>query len=177
MPVCSAYSCMKAMKRPWQSKTTNKQHLISKPLKPGDCVSVDQLTSPTPGLIAQITGCLMTQRHKCATVYVDNYSWLGFIWHQKSSGAEETITGKKAFEQCSNSQGVMMKNYHADNGIFRSHAWASDCQLKEQGLTFAGVNAHHQSGIAEQHIRVLQELTRTMLTHANKRWPKAVTAN
>ena len=42
---------------------------------------------------------------------------------------------------------------------------------------FAGVNAHHQNGIAERRIRELQELTRTMLIFANRRWPKMVTAN
>ena len=30
-----------------------------------------------------------------------------------------------------------------------------DCALKHQGLTFAGVNAHHQNGRAEQRIRLL----------------------
>ena len=39
------------------------------------------------------------------------------------------------------------------------------------------MNAHHQNGIAECKIRTLQELTRTMLVHANKRWPKAITTN
>ena len=37
-------------------------------------------------------------------------------------------------------------------------------------LTFAGVNAHHQNGVAERRIRELQELARTMMIHANRRW-------
>ena len=42
-------------------------------------------------------------------------------------------------------------------------------------MTFAGVNAHHQNGMAERRIRELQELARTMLIHANRRWNKCVT--
>ena len=52
-----------------------------------------------------------------------------------------------------------------------------DCKNKRQGLTFAGVNAHHQNGIAERRIRSLQELARAMMIHAKHRWPKAVEAN
>ena len=42
---------------------------------------------------------------------------------------------------------------------------------------FAGVNAHHQNGVAERRIRTLQEMARTMLIHANKRWPDSITTN
>ena len=42
---------------------------------------------------------------------------------------------------------------------------------------FAGVNAHHQNGVAEHRIRELQGMARTMLIHANSRWPDAITAN
>ena len=44
-------------------------------------------------------------------------------------------------------------------------------------MSYAGVNAHHQNGIAERRIRELQELARTMLIHANARWNNSVTAN
>jgi hypothetical protein len=74
-------------------------------------------------------------------------------------------------------QGVMVQDYHANNGIFKAKKWVNACQGKGQGLTFSGVNAHHQNGIAEQKIWSLQELAWTMLLHANKRWPKAVSAN
>jgi hypothetical protein len=70
-----------------------------------------------------------------------------------------------------------VQNYHADNGIFRAHKWVNACHSSGQGLTFAGVNAHHQNGIAERRIRELQELARTMLIHANKHWPQCATAN
>ena len=135
------------------------------------------MVSPTPGLIAQMTGILTTKRYAYATVYVDQVSRLSFIWLQKTATADETIEGKTAFEKYAQDRGVTVLNYHADNGVFRAHKWVDACRSKQQGLTFAGVNAHHQNGLAERRIRELQELTRTMLIHANKRWPKVATAN
>ena len=44
-------------------------------------------------------------------------------------------------------------------------------------MTFAGVNAHHQNGIAERRIRTLQNMARTMLIHSAYRWPACITAN
>jgi hypothetical protein len=99
------------------------------------------------------------------------------VWLQTMATAEETLLGKEAFVQCSKDCGVNIEGYHADNGFFKTHKWVTACHAKGQGLTFAGVNAHHQNGIAEGRIRTLQELARTMLLHANKRWPKAISMN
>jgi hypothetical protein len=85
--------------------------------------------------------------------------------------------GKEAFKQYAKDRGVNIEGYHAGNGIFKAQKWATACHEKGQGLTFAGVNAHHQNGIAERRIRTLQELARMMLLLANKRWPKAITTN
>lgn len=39
------------------------------------------------------------------------------------------------------------------------------------------MNAHHQNGIAERHIRSITERARTMLIHAMIHWPDIVTEN
>ena len=70
---------------------------------------------------------------------------------------------------------MRVQAYHADNGIFKAKKWVEECRQRKQDLTFAGVNAHHQNGIAERQIRELQETTRAMLIHATKRWPGVVT--
>jgi hypothetical protein len=74
------------------------------------------------------------------------------VWLQKSTTADETLLGKQAFEQYAKDRGVMIQAYHADNGIVRAHKWADACCNKGQPLTFAGVNAHHQNGMAEKRI-------------------------
>jgi hypothetical protein len=73
--------------------------------------------------------------------------------------------------------GIQIKAYHADNGIFKAKGWVEACHQKEQGLTFAGVGAHHSNRKAEHRIRELQEMAPTSLIHANRRWPKAISAN
>jgi hypothetical protein len=62
VPICSACKYAKATKRPWRSKTAKNwsKHGASPP-KVGEVVSVDQLVSPTPGLIAQMTGFITKQ--------------------------------------------------------------------------------------------------------------------
>ena len=89
---------------------------------PEQCVAVDMLKSPTPGLIAQLTGRLTTNRYNYATVYVDIVTGYGVVILQKTAGATETIAGKEEFERHAASCGVRIRAYHADNGTFRANA-------------------------------------------------------
>jgi hypothetical protein len=62
----------KATKRPWRTRATPSKVTPTIVNGPGDCVSVDQLISSTPGLIAQISGWLTRQRYTATTVFVDH---------------------------------------------------------------------------------------------------------
>ena len=176
IPVCSACLYAKATRKKWRDKGKI-QYNKEKTQVPGQCVSVDQMVSPTPGLVAQITGKLTTKRYKYATIFVDQATKMGYTYLQSTASADETITAKKAFEAFARQHGVTVRGYHADNGIFKANKWVESCRSQSQNLTFAGVNAHHQNGVAERRIRTLQELTRAMLIHANKLWPEAISAN
>ena len=176
LPFCASCAYGKSTRKPWRSHSTPNTDEASRPQRPGECVSVDQLISPTPGLIAQMSGKLTTQRYTCATIYVDQYSGFSYVWIQRSTSVEETLKGKQAFERFATHSGVMVKHYHADNGIFRAKEWVADCHSRRQSLSYAAVGAHHQNGVAERRIRVLQDLTRTQLLHAQSRWPAAITA-
>jgi hypothetical protein len=143
----------------------------AKSTKPGQVVSFDQRVSPTPGLIAQMTGFfLTTKRYNYATFNVDQSTRFGYVHLQKTASAKETIESKKAFEAMARRNGIRIEHYHADNGIFKANAWIEACRKDGQGVTYAGVNAHHQNGIAVRRIWELQELARAMLIHANARW-------
>ncbi len=174
VPMCSACLYGKATKRPWRTKAQKK---LKRALNPGDVVSVDQMTSPTAGLIAQMAGFLTKKRYKYATVFVDHASGFGYVYIQKTASAEETLEAKAAFEKMAATHGVKIKHYHADNGVFAAKAWRDACAGQGQGLTFAGVNAHFQNARAERRIRELQELARSSLIHANRRWPNAIDAH
>jgi hypothetical protein len=75
-PVLSCSACLyaKEIRRKWKGKMANKSDEAKKPSKPGECISVDQLKLPTPGLIAQLSGFLMPKRYGYATVYIDHVS-------------------------------------------------------------------------------------------------------
>ena len=175
-PACSACMFAKATRKAWRGKP-RKGHSPTRTLDPGEVVSVDQMVSPTPGLVAQITGILTKQRYKYATVFVDQATRYGYVHLQKTATAEETIEAKKAFEAKLATFGVLVQAYHADNGVFKANKWRNACAEAKQRLTFAGVNAHHTNGMAEKRIRDLQDLTCTQLIFAARRWPSAITPN
>jgi Reverse transcriptase (RNA-dependent DNA polymerase) len=176
VPACAACMYGKATHRPWRHKRSANDR-NSKPTTPGQTVSVDQLKSPTPGFIAQLTGALTKDRYNYATVFVDNYSGKGYVHLQRTQSAAETVEAKLAFERICQKDGVKVQHYHADNGVFRAKAWTDDCLQKRQRVTFAGVDAHHQNGRAEARIRRLQELTRSALNHAQRQWPQEISTN
>ena len=98
IPTCSACLYGKATKRAWRSKQ-ERQRQWNQVLKPRKVISVDQMVSPVPGLIAQMVGFLTKQRYKYVTVFVDQASQMGYVYLQKTCSAEETIKAKKAFEK------------------------------------------------------------------------------
>lgn len=175
LPMCPECRYGKAHRRPWRTK--GQQSNIASVTRPGQCVSVDQMESSTPGFVAQNKGTLTKGRYRVATIFVDHFSGLDFVHLQRTASAEETLEAKAAFERFAATHGVRVMHYHADNGRFADNAWKEACRLSEQGLTFCGVGAHHQNGVAERRIRDLTEHARSMLFHAAHRWPKAVTTH
>ena len=99
---------------------------------PGQSILVDQLESPTPGLIAQMKGTPTTRRYKAVTVSIDHYSRLSFFHLQSTLSSEDTLQAKKAFERYSEPHGVKVMHYHADNGRSVDHAFIEDIKLQNQ---------------------------------------------
>ena len=177
IPICTSCMYGKASRRPWRSKTPSNNALSKTIAHPGDCVSVDQLASTTPGLIAQLRGIPTKHRYRAATVFVDHHSGLSYVHLQQTTDAEETVAAKQAFEQFAASHGVTIQHYHADNGLFADNKFRNAIEDSGQTLTFCGVNAHFQNGVAERRIRELQDQARTMLIHASTHWPNAINAH
>ena len=131
IPTCSACRYGIAKKRARRSKQ-ERQRQRNQVLKPGKVISVDQMVSPVPGLIAQMVGFPTKQRYKYATVFIDQASRMGFVYLQKACSAEESIEAKKAFEKSAANRGVTVQAYHADNGIFKAKKWIEECQRQKQ---------------------------------------------
>jgi hypothetical protein len=177
IPKCAACLFGKATRRPWRTRAPVNAMSIPPVTAPGSVVSVDQMISAVPGLIPQMKGFITYKRYEVATIFVDHFSGLSFVHLQKGSTAGETIEAKHAFERYAKAHGVKIHHYHADNGIFEAREFQDAIVGDGQTISFCGVNAHHQNGRAEKKIRDLQELTRTMILHAQHRWPNAISAH
>ncbi len=84
------------------------------------------------------------------------------------------MKAKLAFEAEAKRHGVTIKHYHADNGLFRSKNSKSALEKAGQTISYAGVGAHHQNGIAKKSIGDLQCTATILLLHAQQRWPDAI---
>jgi hypothetical protein len=179
VPICTSCVYGKMTRKPWRTKSSNNNTAATSTtkMKPGECVSIDQLESTTPGLIGQLKGIPTKARYKAATIFIDHATRFTYVHLQQSTNAEETIMAKKAFESVAANYGIRIWHYHADNGRFAENRFKESIQQQGQTISFCGVNAHFQNGMAERKIRDLQEHSRTMLIHASKRWPKAINTN
>ena len=108
---------------------------------------------------------------------MDNYGRLGYVFFHQGTTSEETLRAKQSFEAYAKGHGVKIRQYHTDNGRFTDKAFQTSCEEPYQSLSFCGVNAHFQNGIAEKKIRDLQDTARTMLLHTQRRWPDAINAH
>jgi hypothetical protein len=177
-PICSSCMYGQMTRRSWRTRadplTIAHQRTIT---QPGQCVSIVQMQSPVPGLIAQLKGVPVNARYNSATVFTDHYSDVTYVHLEKSTNAQETLEAKQAFERWANQHSVKINHYHANNGRFAETVFMADVARRGQTISFCGVNAHFQNGKAERRIRLLQDMARSQLLHAMHRWPVAITTN
>ena len=171
-PKCVACIYGKMHRTPWRTKGV--QRSIRVATKPGECVSVDQMQSSCMGFVGQLKGRLTNKRYKYATVFVDHCTRYKYVYLQAALTSSETLEAKRAFEAHARNNGVTVLNYHADNGRFADNAFINDSAQQGQIISYCGVNAHWQNGIAEKAIRDLRENARTSLLHAIQRWPSSI---
>jgi len=173
-PKCAGCLFGAMTKIPWRGKETKASHEVFITTKPGECVSVVQMTSTVVGFFAHMKGKLTKRRYRCATIFVDHFSRLRFVHLQIDDTSAESLGAKRAFETFATKHGVKILHYHCNNGRFHDNAFKQACHNARQQLTFCSVNVHFQNGIAERSIRDLLESARKQLLHARARWPQAV---
>jgi hypothetical protein len=98
-PKCACCLFGAMTKLPWQGKEAKANHEVFIATKPGECVSVDQMTSTELGFYVQLKGKLTKKRYKCATVFVDHHSGLRFVHLRLDDGSAETLAAMLAFKQ------------------------------------------------------------------------------
>ncbi len=116
-PRCAGCLFGAMTKIPWRGKETKASHKVFVPTKPGECISVDQMTSTEPGFYAQLKGKLTKKRYRCAPIFVNHFSYLQYVHRpQVNDKLIKTIAAKHAFESFAAEHGVRILQYHCNNG-------------------------------------------------------------
>ena len=67
---------------------------------------------------------------------------------------------------------VIPQSYLSDNGkAFTSKEFSSELSSLHQSSSFSGVGAHHSNGLAENTIKRITAIARTMIIHSAIHWP------
>ena len=163
----------------WRSKTSKHGSVSSLRkedlCRPGQCVGVDQMISAQPGLVPQEKGHMTRARIWACTIFIDYFTGYTYVALMRDLTAESTLAAKKEFEHRCAVRNITVEHYHADNGRFAEPAFVNECKRCNQKLTFCGVGAHHQNGIAERKIKDVTLIGRTILIHAMRYWPEYIT--
>ena len=179
---CAACELSKASKQRSSSGETNSKQnsnilkIRKEDLVPGQRVSIDQYQSTTPGRRLGSKG--KEKKKFCGgTLFYDHSTQYISIKHQVSLNAGETVQSKEVFEQVMSSFGRKVKSYHTDNAPFQSKVFRESLVSDNQYITFSGVGAHHQNGVAERAIKTITWWARTMMLHAIIMWPEHAIQN
>ena len=184
-PDCHCAACLMARQH---RRGTNSKLVIAKPDKvmairknvkaPGDMISMDQWISRTPGRRIDTRGREpVARQYHGGTIYYDHYSSFIHIECQVSLKSGETIKGKHRFQSWAKRKGVILRHFRADNHPFNSKEFQDDFALFDQDITFSGVGAHHQNGVAERAIQTVTYWARAMMMHQLHHWPSEYNPN
>ena len=122
-PKCTGCLFGAMTKLTWQGKETKADHELFITIKPGECVSINQMTSTEVGFYAQLKGKLTKKRYKCITVFVNHFSHLCFVHLQINNLSAETLFAKLAFEQYAAEHRVKILHYHCNKGQSHHNAF------------------------------------------------------
>ena len=135
-------------------------------LLPGDCISTDQYECRVKGRLPNSKGKEDPEKmYSGGTVFVDHASGVIKIHHQVSLGASDTVRSKELHELWASEHGVSIKSYRGDNGVYKSELFKDDLKQRHQKMSYSGVGAHGQNGVAERAIQTVVTSARTMMLY------------
>ena len=139
----------KGHRRPNKVNTIKKNHLKEQELKkdhllPGQMVSADHYILRDPGRLYHTKGKSdQSDMFSGGCVFIDHASGYVISKHQVAINATETVKAKLTFEREAQSQGVVIKGYHTDNGILNSSEFMEELLKKQQEIRFSEAGASH----------------------------------
>ena len=179
LPKCEACAYAKAHRRPakgikQQVDVEVEGHLKQNHLRPGQAVSMDHFESRLKGRTYTSFGKTTSDQYKGGCTFVDHMSGYIHVEHQLGFSGVEAIRAKQNFEQMALVHGVLIQEYHADNGIFKAKDYVTELRELHQPIGYCGVGAHHQNGIAERSIRTVSDIARSLILHAAMHWKDGI---
>ena len=137
-------SKMVIKKNPMKEQELKKDHLL-----PGQMVSADHYISRAPGRFYHTKmKSDQSDMFSGGCVFIDNASGYVSINHQVAINDTKTVKEKLTFDREAQIQGVVIKVYHTDNGIFNSSEFMEELLKKQQKIRFSGAVASHQNWAA-----------------------------
>lgn len=176
-PKCAACQFAKQHRRTPESQRVHNvpEHEMAirrENLTPGDRVSVDQYVCKVPGRLKHGYGKGRNAvKYSGGTIFVDHASGYISVHHQISLSAGETVQKKHEFERYAKENGVLIRQYHTDNHPFTSESFLADLEIQNQSISYSGVGAHHQNGVAERALQTTTKWALAMMMHQLVHWP------
>jgi len=138
-------------------------------------VSVDSFESSKKGCLTRLKE-ISQARYTAATIYVDHFSELCFVYMKRSTSVE-LLRSKKEFDSFARSHSISVQSYHADNGRFAGNVFIVDSKNQQQSLSYCGVPHTTKNDKAENSISVLQDHARVLVMQAKHKLPEAEQPN
>ena len=144
---CAACDFGKVHRQPNKVNTIKKNPMKEQELKkdnllPGQMVSSDHYIPGAPGRLYNTKGkAYSSVMFSGGCVFIDHASGYVSIKNQVAINATETVKTKLTFESEAQSQAVLIKGYHTDNGIFNASYFMEDLLNKQQKIRFSGAGA------------------------------------
>ena len=104
-------------------------------------------------------------------MFVDHASGKIFNFPQYSTNASETVQSTQRLALIAGNDGITIKSFHADNGIFAKSEFKNYCECNRIKFYFCGVGAKHQNGVAERNIKTVTQWARANMLHLAVHWP------
>ena len=140
-PMCAGCETGDMTQKPTKAKGKKIKGLWKQTTKPGECVSVDQTESRTPGFIGVIRGFLCKQIYTYSTIFVDQFSDHTYTHLQRSISLQDTLAAFRVYENVCDRHVVNVHHYYADNGRFTDQGFL-DSLVQDQTISFCGTYAH-----------------------------------
>ena len=156
-----------------KNNPTKEQDIKKDHIMPGQIFSKNRYILRAPGRLYHQKGKSdIPEIFPGGCVFIDHASGYVRIKHQLDINATETVKAKIAFEREDKIQGVVIKEYHTDNGILNASDFMEELLNNQKKIRFSGAGASHQNEAAERSIKTLVNMARIMFMDAALRFPE-----